>query len=823
MHSIMQSGQGRLWWQRYGPRPDQRYRPLACHVAGGMSKPEGDVVAVRCSGDVGESQGAPGPVEGTLRARLGLVNQLIKARCPLDLQVLYGDCGHPGDRVHGWRRIQHLHDVRVTGRTLGNLSSLGDDPQAIMVDADFSARTTYEIEPLTWSRFEPGDLLTAALGLAVCDARTCGECGSPSEGCNQVYVLAAGDATTDLRPSVVYTESGGLRWSSAEITTLDPSETPNAITCVGPYLVVASAESGSLHVAERSALDTWTEVTTGFVAGHDPLAMWAQGAGDLWLVAEGGYVYHSRDMLAGVRVQAAGLLTTQNLQSVHFCDGLNGVAVGDGGAVVWTPNGGATWHLANPPSIGIDLAAVFCLAPAVWLVGSAGVIRLWYTLDRGQSWAELRLPDGGAAGDVTSISQSPDPAVLLVSATLASGAGRICRTIDGGATWHRTPTTLSLPATGGVAQVVACDVNRAWAAGSAGEVLHGVGYYADRPRLRPVSGPEIWVAEEDRIETFGTGGNLLRTIAQGSVDRLVLGHGANFGKAIGCYYDTDRWRIWTTQNGGLTSTSYDILVAAYPIGASSPWPTLAANSDLSVIVFGLGPDNVLDVTGWAKVLTSTDGGATWAYAQLPGPADWDIPGAPQGRTPYSMVYDGTAFYVGTGRHAIVTPLAATRSTDGLNFAYDLLTADTGDAAFQALAQHRSVAGLWLAKWASGTAPYIYQRNGGWAGLPAAGDLSDHEWYLLTLNMSGILIGVARLGVARQNYWSDDGGNTWTVIAAAQLPDAILAATAALTSNSRFYVVLESGTGLLHSNDGATWATLAALAAAPRTIAATQQQ
>jgi hypothetical protein len=77
-------------------------------------------------------------------------------------------------------------------------------------------------------------------------------------------------------------------------------------------------------------------VATGFVATKTPNAIFSAGRAFTWIVANGGYIYFSSDVTAGVTVQTAGSVTVQNLDGIHGTDELNITAVGASNAVLNT-------------------------------------------------------------------------------------------------------------------------------------------------------------------------------------------------------------------------------------------------------------------------------------------------------------------------------------------------------------------------------------------------------------------------------------------------------------------------------------------------------
>ena len=73
--------------------------------------------------------------------------------------------------------------------------------------------------------------------------------------------------------------------------------------------------------------------------------------------------------------QASG--TTQVLNGVAFVDETNGWAVGGGGAILHTVNGGARWTAQAPGTTQTLYAVAFADADTGWAVGARGT---WVTV-----------------------------------------------------------------------------------------------------------------------------------------------------------------------------------------------------------------------------------------------------------------------------------------------------------------------------------------------------------------------------------------------------------------------------------------------------------
>ena len=142
-------------------------------------------------------------------------------------------------------------------------------------------------------------------------------------------------------------------------------------------------------------------------------------------------------------VQDSG--TTHKLNGVCFVDDQDGWAVGDGGTVLHTLNGGETWQpVSTPASATLNLQGVdFVSATCGWIVGqgSATDSAIMHTDDGGLTWRAQSVPD--SAGQPLAYTPAFRSVAFfdeyhgVVGGTMASvfNMWPIAVTWDGGATW----------------------------------------------------------------------------------------------------------------------------------------------------------------------------------------------------------------------------------------------------------------------------------------------------------------------------------------------------------------------------------------------------
>lgn len=475
---------------RAGPGNAPIYQGL--WKAGAFTWSQGDVTIIRIPDptqygafqNIGKTRGEPGNPEITLTARYTLDRSAMldyaQRGCDLDIRIHMGLCQNPQDGNRGWDKILVIEAASPTSYTTTELGAL-DPSERAMVNEELpvAGEDAYEITKMSYARKADAEVVREVVAMVICDTVNCGDCGNPSDGCERVFALVkSSDASPGLWSEVVYSEDGGLNWNDVDITTLTVAEDPNDGTCVGGNLIVVSQDSVSLHWAEIADIlnnaATWAEVTTGFVAGGAPRAIFSASPVHTWVVGAGGYVYFTDDPTSSVTVQDAGVATIQQLNKIHGVDELNLVAVGNSNAVIYTTNGGTTWTSVTGPSVGVNLNAVWMRSATEWIIGTAGG-RLYYTQDSGVSWTEKSF-SGSGAGVVRDI-KFATPMVGYMAHDTAAPAGRLFRTIDGGYSWYLAPedSNSSIPANDRLTSIAVCaDVNKVFAGGLADDALDGI-------------------------------------------------------------------------------------------------------------------------------------------------------------------------------------------------------------------------------------------------------------------------------------------------------------------------------------------------------------
>ena len=435
-------------------RGDHKPSYESCARMGGLSQSFGDIERIECPDpfkyggfiEVGQTRGATERPTTTIEGRYMMevkstLMELARRGCAVDVQLHMGKCQNPSE-FDEFEKIIVIEEAHLTAYNTDDLGALASGDDAVVNEnVDVSAKEIYEVLPVAYGS-KAGSLVTnEVVDVVICDNVSCGDCEEESTGCDKIFAITkAAGGSPSTSADVLFSLDKGLTWQAHDIDTIGVAEDPDAVECLGAYLVVASNDSNSLHYAPKSEFDgitdpTFAEVGVGFVAAHAPNALFSTGQ-KLFVAGDGGYIYETEDVTAGVIVVEAGTVVVDDLRAIHGLSDIFVVAVGDSGAVIYTENGN-TFNAANRPvGFGITLNCVWVKTENEWWVGASNG-RLYYTLNRGLTWTEKAF-SGSGAGSVRAIGFSTDSVGWLAHST-AAPRGRILRTYNGGYTWRITP------------------------------------------------------------------------------------------------------------------------------------------------------------------------------------------------------------------------------------------------------------------------------------------------------------------------------------------------------------------------------------------------
>lgn len=370
----------------------------------------------------------------TFREKHGGIARQLLSGCRFNAYEVVGKCADLSDLQRGWSNYVLIYeDAMITDKDLGDRVTFDSD-DAIENALTVVLSAIYPIGALSFGEVAASEVSREVVDVAYMPGDLCtAEC---DWGTNRIYAVAttSGSGSPGLPAEVIYTVDGGQTWRQTNIDGFGATETAYAIDVVGQYVVVIGA--GAYYFAEvnlkTGVPGAFTKVTTGFVTNKAPKDLFVANAREVYFVGDGGYIYKTTDITAGVTVLNAGVATTGNLSRIRG-NGETIVAVGAAGVVVKSANRGVTWgQVTSNPEVGAVVQAVDVMDEnRFWVGTSTG--NLYYTANGGETWVPKDLP-GSNAGAIYDIN-FPTQSVGYVSWSDASPTARLYNTFDGGEDW----------------------------------------------------------------------------------------------------------------------------------------------------------------------------------------------------------------------------------------------------------------------------------------------------------------------------------------------------------------------------------------------------
>ncbi|MFC1584580.1 YCF48-related protein [Fibrobacterota bacterium] len=282
---------------------------------------------------------------------------------------------------------------------------------------------------------------------------------------------------------------------------------------------------------------------------------------------------------------------TSSLRDIYVFDALTAVAVGSGGTVIKTNDGGATWS-AQTSSTTDDLISVsFADGNNGWAVSSSAVYR---TVDGGATWA----PYTGLDLDLYTSVCFADISTGLVAGIRNVADTEILKTVDGGLSWEELPLSALIF----LFDLHFIDAQTGWVVGTGGSIAK----------------------TED-------GGNDWSWHTTDPSDNLVSVHFADAlsGAAVG-------GQILTyTADGGANWTRQAMDAASQLLAVHVPAPG-------TILVAGAG----------GFIQRSTDGGLTWSEQETGTLSSLNAVGFADANVGWAVGYDGTVLKTVSGGASI---------------------------------------------------------------------------------------------------------------------------------------------------------------------------
>ena len=386
-----------------------------------------------------------------LEKKGAIPRQLQRIGCAFNLYELTGDCKDLSDFVGGWTDYVLIYSGgRVTDKDLGDRSAWDLDDQ-IEDSLGITLSDVYPIGALSFGENAATIITLETIDLVYGSKEQCGSCGPADDGTNRIYAITkSSGATPGTAPRLIYTVDGGANWVQSSVTGMGDIEDPSAIEIVGKYLIVMTRTAGGPTTGgyyyseintDTGVPGTWTKVTTGFVATFQPYDLYVLSPREIFFCADGGYIYKSTDITAGVSVISAGSSTSTALFRIHGV-AETVVCVGGSGVTVKSTNRGVTWATTTTYPVVATLSAVTVVNGSLFWAGSASG-KIYFTLNGGETWTEKTF-SGSGAGQVRDI-VFVNGEVGYFSHDTATPTGRIFATWNGGSDWtNSSPRILNV-------------------------------------------------------------------------------------------------------------------------------------------------------------------------------------------------------------------------------------------------------------------------------------------------------------------------------------------------------------------------------------------
>lgn len=361
--------------------------------------------------------------------------------CYQNFYELVGNCKRPDDFINGWSDFVSIYSyAEATDRSRTGNTSFEDD-DGTMHEVEWTLAAFYDVGGLSFGEKAAVAVEREVLDLVYGSSIQCGNCGVTDNGIQRRYALtkSSGAGSPGTPAEVVYTTDGGLTSSNVNITGLSGTADPTAIEIVGNYLVVLVADQDGYYYAEINQLTgvpgTWTQVTSGFVAANTPNDIYVFSPTEVYFCGDGGYIYRSTDITAGVSVISAANATSLDLVRIAGIDDTI-IAVGESGAIVKSINRGATFATVTLSPTSATVRALAVLDEWRYWIGTSGG-KVYYTTTGGETWVEQTFAGSVVIDDIVFATDE----VGYIAARTSTPAARLFTTYNGGANWSSSATS----------------------------------------------------------------------------------------------------------------------------------------------------------------------------------------------------------------------------------------------------------------------------------------------------------------------------------------------------------------------------------------------
>lgn len=308
--------------------------------------------------------------------------------------------------------------------------------------------------------------------------------------------------------------------------------------------------------------------------------------------------------------------TTDNLRHIYFINANTGWAVGEGGTILKTTNGGTTWVTQKIINNAFLIGCYFIDSNTGWVSGDAGVFK---TTDGGTTW----YPQTGPYGltKVYFVDKNNGWTVGGIDGSTPY-IGDIFKTTDGGTTWTQKTNNTTWARFYGIQFV---DANVGWAYAEVNNIL-----------LKTTNGGADWQLQQSLISNFNIqsmyfmdqntgfiGGN---DGSAGYIQKTVDGGAHWINKTPNLQYGPGYIKFFDAQNGVSAGQgrSGDLAILNTSDGGET-WSIITTTFPQGVSGNGLNSGFFIDKnTGWA----TGNGGIILKYNLTTGISERDVNNIP---------------------------------------------------------------------------------------------------------------------------------------------------------------------------------------------------
>lgn len=368
-----------------------------------------------------------------------LWDDMLRNNTTFYLHLLIGDDTIAPQDFGSWRSKFVLSYSKITEVTRGENSNpqSPDENGTLIINGTVTFWDVYPVGTVKFSQLGATpitkNLLDATL-VATSDRRT-----------SEVFGITTNAAATTPSAVVYGRVNSDSTFTQTDITALSTDGLLAACDVAGSYFIGIRNDGTESYLYStladiREANDNFTEVTTGFTASSGGNDLYVLNVANIFIAADGGYVYKIPKVGSGVVTLHSGGLTSQNLNSI---DGFGSqiVAVGASSAIIYSDDNGQTWNTGTAPTAGLTINTVSVVGKNRWWIGtSAGA--LYYTLDGGTNWTQVTLIGSPTAIVDIEFFGETDAMFGFIAANDGSNA-LLYRTTDGGNTWNNSTPDIS--------------------------------------------------------------------------------------------------------------------------------------------------------------------------------------------------------------------------------------------------------------------------------------------------------------------------------------------------------------------------------------------